>query len=152
MNTIAQIAKWTNAVWLQQASDAGIEELVIDTRKIADPENALFIALSTPRRDGQDFVAEAYEKGVRNFLVQRPIAVDHFPDANFLQVTHTQQALQQIAAAHRKQFSVPVIGITGSNGKTVVKEWLYQLLAEELDVVKSPRSYNSQIGVPLSVW
>lgn len=152
MNTIAQIAKWTNGRWLQQASDNTIDELVIDTRKIADPENALFIALSTSRRDGHDFVEEAYEKGIRNFLLQKSLAVDSFPNANFILADHTQQALQQIAVAHRKQFSIPVIGITGSNGKTVVKEWLYQLLAEDFDVVKSPRSYNSQIGVPLSVW
>lgn len=152
MNTIAQIAKWTNGAWLQQASDDGIEELVIDTRKIADPQNALFIAISTSRRDGHDFIEEAYEKGVRNFLIQKTLAADAFPNASFILVDNTQQALQQIAIAHRKQFSIPVIGITGSNGKTVVKEWLYQLLADDFEVVKSPRSYNSQIGVPLSVW
>lgn len=152
MNSIAQIAKWAGGTWLQQASDEDIEELVIDTRKIADPQHALFIALSTPRRDGNDFIEEAYEKGIRNFLIQKSLATDAFPNANFIHTDNTLQALQQIAIAHRKQFSIPVIGITGSNGKTVVKEWLYQLLADDFEVVKSPRSYNSQIGVPLSVW
>ena len=75
-----------------------------------------------------------------------------YPEANFLLVNDTLDALQQLAAYHRQQFNIPVIGITGSNGKTIVKEWLYQLLHEDYNIVRSPKSYNSQIGVPLSVW
>lgn len=152
MMTIDQIQKAANGHWSLHSFDAQIEDLVIDTRKITNAENALFIALSTTRRDGHQFVEDAYEKGIRNFLISENIGVEKYPNSNFILVNNTQQALQQIAIAHRKQFSIPVIGITGSNGKTVVKEWLYQLLAEDKNVIKSPRSYNSQIGVPLSVW
>ena len=152
MTTIEQIAKWANGTMLQERSGCSIDELVIDTRKIADAEHSLFIALATQRRNGHDFIEEAYEKGIRNFLVQQTVSVEKFPLACFILVNDTLHALQQIALSYRKQFSIPVIGITGSNGKTVVKEWLYQLLIEDKEVVKNPRSYNSQIGVPLSVW
>lgn len=147
-----QLRKWCNGVLLSAGNDAWIEELAIDTRKIAQPENTLFIALHTQRRDGHSFINDGYEKGVRNFLVSQDVDVAKYPAANFIKVTDTQTALQQIAAAYRKQFDIPVIGITGSNGKTIVKEWLYQLLSEDYNAVRNPKSYNSQIGVPLSVW
>ncbi|MEO8171785.1 MAG: bifunctional UDP-N-acetylmuramoyl-tripeptide:D-alanyl-D-alanine ligase/alanine racemase [Sediminibacterium sp.] len=129
-----------------------IEHLLIDSRKIVFPETSLFFAISGPRRDGHQFIKEVYERGVRNFVVRKGFDVSPFPLANFLQVTDALQSLQQLAAYHRKRFSIPVIGITGSNGKTIVKEWLYQLLQPDYTIVRSPRSYNSQIGVPLSVW
>lgn len=152
MKDTAQIKNWCNGTWLSFYQDQVIKELVIDSRKINEPENALFIAINAGRRDGHSFIDDAYQKGVRNFLVQHQVATSQYPNANFLLVNNTLQALQQIVANYRKQFHIPVIGITGSNGKTMVKEWLAQLLAEDFNIVKSPKSYNSQIGVPLSVW
>lgn len=148
-----QLRQWCNGVWLvNYNSHMPVEELVIDTRKIAQAERALFIALKTERRDGHTFIQDAYEKGVRNFLVDEDVETGLFPASNFIRTTDNTNALQQIAAGYRKLFHIPVIGVTGSNGKTVVKEWLYQLLSEDYNSVRSPKSYNSQIGVPLSVW
>lgn len=129
-----------------------IEHLLLDSRKVYTPATSLFFALKGPRRDGHQFIPELYKKAIRNFVVSEPIDKNLYPKANFLQVKDTLKALQQLAAHHRKQFHIPVIGITGSNGKTIVKEWLYQLLHEDYNIVRSPKSYNSQIGVPLSVW
>ncbi|MES2373134.1 MAG: bifunctional UDP-N-acetylmuramoyl-tripeptide:D-alanyl-D-alanine ligase/alanine racemase [Bacteroidota bacterium] len=133
-------------------SDAVIEHLLIDSRKIVFPQTSLFFAISGPRRDGHQFIREVYERGVRNFVVRKGFNGSAFPQANFLQVTDVLASLQELAAYHRSRFAIPVIGITGSNGKTIVKEWLYQLLRQDHNIVRSPRSYNSQIGVPLSVW
>lgn len=149
---IKTICGWVNGTWLQKGGDNMVEELCIDSRKIAKPETALFVALKTRHRDGHAFIAPAYEKGVRNFLVSAGIDTTPFPGANFIRVADTQAALQQLAIVHRKQFDIPCIGITGSNGKTIVKEWLFQLLVEDYNTVRSPKSYNSQIGVPMSVW
>jgi len=132
--------------------DEPIAHLLIDSRKIVFPSASLFFALSGPRRDGHDFIPEVYERGVRCFVVKEGFATERYPDASFLFVPDVLQALQVLAAYHRSQFQVPVIGITGSNGKTIVKEWLNQLLQPEYSIVRSPRSYNSQVGVPLSVW
>ncbi|RNL51776.1 bifunctional UDP-N-acetylmuramoyl-tripeptide:D-alanyl-D-alanine ligase/alanine racemase [Pedobacter jejuensis] len=128
-----------------------IEYLVIDSRSVLVPENSLFFALNS-HRDGHEFIKDAYTKGIRNFIItEKKYAEDH-PDCNFLLVKDALKALQSLATYHRNQFDLKVIGITGSNGKTIVKEWLYQLLATDFDIVRSPKSYNSQIGVPLSVW
>lgn len=129
-----------------------IENLLLDSRKMYAPASTLFFALKGHRRDGHQFIAELYKRGVRNFVVDRPLEIREYPGANFLKVNDTLEALQLLAAHHRKQFAIPVIGITGSNGKTIVKEWLYQLLHHDYTIVRSPKSYNSQIGVPLSVW
>lgn len=129
-----------------------IEYLLTDSRKIVFPQSSLFFAISGPRRDGHQFIKEVYERGVRNFVVKNDFDGKAFPAAVFLQVPDILAALQQLAAYHRNRFGIPVIGITGSNGKTIVKEWLYQLLQRDHNIVRSPRSYNSQIGVPLSVW
>lgn len=129
-----------------------IEHLLLDSRKVYSPSSSLFFALPGLRRDGHTYISELYKKGVRNFVVSQQVDHSLFPGANFLNVDDTLAALQQLAAWHRTQFSIPVIGITGSNGKTIVKEWLYQLLHLDYNIVRSPRSYNSQIGVPLSVW
>ena len=131
---------------------ASIEHLVVDSRKIIFPQTTLFFALRGPRRDGHDFIKEAYEKGVRHFVISRRIDATLYPDADFFRVKEVLKTLQVLAAIHRASYSCPVIGITGSNGKTIVKEWLYQLLNPDFNIVRSPRSYNSQIGVPLSVW
>lgn len=127
--------------------------LLTDSRKLTFPAGTLFFALETKSNDAHVFVKELYEKGVHNFVVSKFLPEwEKFTDANFLKVKNTLSALQKIAAYHRKKFNIPVIGITGSNGKTIVKEWLYQLLEKDYNIVRSPRSYNSQVGVPLSVW
>lgn len=133
-------------------SDVTLEHLLLDSRKVYAPPTSLFFAIKSQRRDGHQFIPELYKKGVRNFVVSELISASLYPEANFLWVDNTLIALQQVSAFHRQQFNVPVIGISGSNGKTVVKEWLYQLLQENFNIVRSPKSYNSQIGVPLSVW
>lgn len=130
----------------------GIAHLVTDSRKLVAPDPSLFFAIKGDRRDGHDFLAELYEAGVRNFVITRREAILPGVAANYLVVKDTQQALQDITAWHRSKFTFPVFAITGSNGKTIVKEWLYQLLREHYHIVRSPKSYNSQIGVPLSVW
>lgn len=130
-----------------------IEFLAFDSRNILIPQKTLFFAITTAKDDGHHYIQELWKLGVRNFIITQPLAVfSHFSDTNFLQVTNAVDALQKIAAAHREQFDYPVVGITGSNGKTIVKEWLSQMLAPEFHVVRNPNSYNSQIGVPLSVW
>lgn len=134
-------------------TSAAIDWILTDSRSLCFPEETLFFALKTKRNDGHKYIPDLYTRGVRNFVVSDlPENLADYPDANFLQVAQPLKALQRLAAKHREQFQVPVIGITGSNGKTVVKEWLYQLLGPDRVVTRSPRSYNSQIGVPLSVW
>jgi alanine racemase len=133
-------------------ADTEVKHLLFDSRKVFSPDNSLFFALKGPRRNGHHFISDLYDKGVKNFVVSEKPDAAAFPKANFIQVDDTLAALQLLAAHHRKQFNVPVIGITGSNGKTIVKEWLYQLLQEDYNIVRSPKSFNSQIGVPLSVW
>ncbi len=129
-----------------------VKHLLTDSRRVVHPEAAIFWALTGPRHDGHDYLAEAYRKGVRQFVVARAPEPGAFPEAAFWVVDDTLAALQRLAAHHRRQFRGPVVGITGSNGKTIVKEWLYQLLCHDRRVVRSPLSYNSQVGVPLSVW
>lgn len=152
MYSIEQIQTIIKGKWLQQSAAATIEHLLPDSRKVLFPATSLFFALKGPRRDGHSFLTEAYDKGIRNFIVSNEEGIVLPADANVIAVKNTLNALQQLAAHHRKQFSFPVIGITGSNGKTIVKEWLNQLLEEKYSIVRSPKSYNSQIGVPLSVW
>ncbi|MEO5563621.1 MAG: bifunctional UDP-N-acetylmuramoyl-tripeptide:D-alanyl-D-alanine ligase/alanine racemase [Chitinophagaceae bacterium] len=134
------------------ARQSVIEHLLPDSRKVFAPAQTLFFALKGPRRNGHQFIGELYKKGVRSFVVSEFIDTSSYPEADFLLVKNTLAALQQLITHHRQQFNIPVIGITGSNGKTIVKEWLYQLLHEDYNVVRSPKSFNSQIGVPLSVW
>ncbi|MPM34534.1 Alanine racemase [bioreactor metagenome] len=137
----------------QNFADAEISALLTDSRKLSNPQETLFFAIETKQNDAHKFISDLYDSGVKNFVVTKIFPEwKSFTDANFLKVTNTLHALQKLAAYHRKQFNIPVIGITGSNGKTIVKEWLYQLLGEDYNITRSPRSYNSQIGVPLSVW
>ena len=132
--------------------DCIIEHLLFDSRKIYAPASSLFFAIKGDRRDGHQFIATLIEKGVGSFVVSNEFNTRKFKEANFIFVDDTVKALQQLAILHRRKFTIPVIGITGSNGKTIVKEWLYQLLHEDYAIVRSPKSFNSQIGVPLSVW
>jgi Alr-MurF fusion protein len=128
-------------------------ELLIDSRRLLSPAQSLFFAIVSKRNDGHKYIPDLYDKGVRNFVVSsEPESLQLCQEANFVLVKDTLNSLQALCAAHRRQFSIPVIGITGSNGKTIVKEWLYQLMFEDKNIVRSPKSYNSQIGVPLSVW
>jgi alanine racemase len=150
---LSDIQQILGAHWLQKpAGDPLTEQLLFDSRSLAAPANALFFALPGKHRDGHRFIADLYAQGVRQFVVQQFPEPDLMPEAFFLQVNQPLEALQTLAAYHRSRFQIPVIGITGSNGKTVVKEWLAQLLSPDFDLVRSPKSYNSQIGVPLSVW
>ena len=134
--------------------DATIGWLLTDSRSLCFPEQTLFFALRTKRNDGHKYISELYRRGVRSFVVEQ-VPEDYqtqFADANFLKVPSPLAALQRLAERHRDEFNLPVVGITGSNGKTWVKEWLYQILMPSMKVTRSPKSYNSQIGVPLSVW
>ncbi|WP_029903569.1 bifunctional UDP-N-acetylmuramoyl-tripeptide:D-alanyl-D-alanine ligase/alanine racemase [Prevotella sp. 10(H)] len=150
--SIHKIAKILDAI-TSDLNDAEISILLTDSRQVFYPAETLFFALTTKNNDGHKYINELYELGVRNFVVSQMYPEwDDFEDANFLIVSKPLAALQRIAAYHRAQFDIPVIGITGSNGKTVVKEWLYQVLHQDFNITHSPRSYNSQIGVPLSVW
>ncbi|HRH37298.1 MAG TPA: bifunctional UDP-N-acetylmuramoyl-tripeptide:D-alanyl-D-alanine ligase/alanine racemase [Flavobacteriales bacterium] len=133
-------------------SDPVIEHLLIDSRKALVATDVLFIALKGPRHDGHRYINELYARGLRNFMVSDAVDEIVLRDANVIRVPDTLSALQALAAWHRSHFSYPVIGITGSNGKTIVKEWLFQMLHREENIVRSPGSWNSQVGVPLSVW
>ena len=149
---ISDIAHIINAE-RKGSEDALINWLLIDSRSLCFPKETLFFAIRTNRNDGHKYIGELYKRGVRNFIVSSlPADIDQYPQSNFLLVHDTLQAVQQLAAYHREQFNIPVIAITGSNGKTTVKEWLYQLLSPDFNVCRSPRSYNSQVGVPLSLW
>ncbi len=133
-------------------SDEYIHDLLTDSRTYSGGKGFVFFAINTERNNGHKYIGELYRKGVRIFVVSNPIEEKEFPDANFLRVENTLSALQTLASAHRQKFNYPVLGITGSNGKTIIKEWLFQILQPDISVVRSPRSYNSQIGVPLSLW
>ncbi|MBR5697591.1 MAG: bifunctional UDP-N-acetylmuramoyl-tripeptide:D-alanyl-D-alanine ligase/alanine racemase [Prevotella sp.] len=139
--------------------NASISFLLTDSRSLCFPEETLFFALHSARNDGHKYIGELYRRGVHNYVVERlPEDLASYVGCNFLLVTDSRRALQRLAERHREEFDIPVIGITGSNGKTMAKEWLYQILStlpepeQSLSVTRSPRSYNSQIGVPLSVW
>lgn len=125
--------------------------LLTDSRSSGMAAESLFFAIKGDRHDGHKFIGDLIKSGVKNFIVSTDVYLQH-QDANFIRVENTLDALQQLAAYHRSKFNFPVIGITGSNGKTIIKEWLYQLLHNENHIVRSPKSFNSQTGVPLSVW
>ena len=152
---ISSIAKILQAKILLQGDDAIIENLITDSRKLLLAQTTLFFALPGQGRNGNSFIQSLYQKEVTNFVVEQTFLAEEikeFPKANFIVVEDALLALQKLVTHHREQFSIPVIGITGSNGKTIVKEWLHQLLHNDYNIVRSPKSYNSQVGVPLSVW
>jgi alanine racemase len=150
--TIEQLFKATKGTLIKVVHKNPIEHLLIDSRKLHHAATSIFFAINGIRNNGHQFIEELYNKGVRNFVIEQDVDYSKFSLANFILVANAIKALQQITAIHRQKFNYPVIGITGSNGKTVVKEWLYQLLQKKHKIIRSPRSYNSQIGVPLSVW
>lgn len=135
-------------------SPASISFLLTDSRSLCFAEETLFFAIRSERNDGHRYIPSLYSRGVRNFVVEDVPDnwKTNYPSANFLKVVGTLEALQRLAERHRDEFNIPIVGVTGSNGKTMVKEWLYQILSHKYIVTRSPRSYNSQIGVPLSVW
>lgn len=143
-------------LFLKNESHKNILHLITDSRKVVTPEFSLFFAVKGDRRNGHEFIESLIEAGVYNFVVSTPIntraELIGNRGVNFIIVNDPLSAMQKLAAFHRNQFDIPVTGITGSNGKTIVKEWLFQLLREDHNIVRSPKSYNSQIGVPLSVW
>lgn len=150
ISDIARILE-TEAVLKSPASMIG--RLLTDSRSLTYPEESLFFALTTPTGDGHRYVRSLYDRGVRNFVVGHHLADEaDMLDANFLVVDSPLDSLHRLARHHRERFHIPVIAITGSRGKTTVKEWLNQLLQGDMVITRSPRSYNSQIGVPLSVW
>ncbi len=147
---LAQITK--GQLYKNNISYSTINDLLIDSRKLINTHKNLFIALISNRNNGHKFIEELISKGVSNFLVSElPINFSEL-NANFILVDDTLVALQQISAFHRQLFNIPIIGITGSNGKTIIKEWLYQSLHSDYNICRSPKSYNSQIGVPISVF
>ncbi|UOQ75727.1 bifunctional UDP-N-acetylmuramoyl-tripeptide:D-alanyl-D-alanine ligase/alanine racemase [Hymenobacter sp. 5516J-16] len=138
------------------ASPAPVHRLLLDSRQVTTAAGSVFFALRGPQHDGHRYLPELYQAGVRLFVVEEvtlvPGEINAYPEAGFLLVANSLASLQATAADHRRRFHLPVFGITGSNGKTIVKEWLAQLLSPDELICKSPRSYNSQVGVPLSVW
>ena len=150
--TIKQIAEQVHAQ-VQGNENLTINRILTDSRSLCFPEDTLFFALKSKRGDGHRYIHELYARGVRAFVVSHlPKEAGEMKEAAFLLTENPQKALQKLAEVHRTKFNIPIIGITGSNGKTVVKEWLYQLLGDTRRITRSPRSYNSQTGVPLSVW
>lgn len=153
LDTLQGVAAVLEAPCPIEFQDIHIKELAIDSRKVVQPGQSVFFAIKGDRHDGHNFINELYDKGVRAFVVDQGYhPSEHVDDAFFIETESPLAALQKVAAAKRSQYNYPLIGITGSNGKTIVKEWLYQLLNPSHNIIRSPKSYNSQVGVPLSVW
>lgn len=151
--SIEQIAEIVGGkLVINDPDDHRIVDLLTDSRKIIHPETSLFFAIKGERHDGHRFIPELIVQGVRNFIVSDYPESFSALRANFIIVPEALVAMQMLAAFHRQRFHFPVLGITGSNGKTIVKEWLYQLLRADKNIVRSPKSFNSQVGVPLSLW
>lgn len=147
----SELDKLTGGEIIQLHQDLTISHLVTDSRRLVNYQGALFFAIPGEQHDGHNFINSLYESGVKQFVVEKPVS--GLPkDCNIIKVDNTLEALQNIASAHRSGFFYPIIGITGSNAKTIVKEWLATFLERRYHVIKSPKSYNSQLGVPLSVW
>lgn len=145
---IAEIVKGE----LTGSENVNVKHLICDSRNVSFYAESAFFALTSKRNNGHKYIKTLYSKGVRCFIISENISSNVFKGAAFIKVGNTLAALQQLAAFHRSQFRLPVIGLTGSNGKTIVKEWLYQLLKNKYTICRSPKSYNSQIGVPLAIW
>lgn len=152
--SIEEVCQITNGKLIDANQDFHIvRDILVDSRKLIRPEYCVFFALISHRNDGHKYIEDLYAKGIRCFVVSRNLPeFTKMNDAAFILVKNTLNALQDICAAHRRKFDFPILGITGSNGKTIIKEWLFQLLQADYNIVRSPKSYNSQIGVPLSVW
>ena len=150
--SIEDIARIIGAQMVGQARTKRILKILTDSRALTSTEDSLFFALKTSVNDGHKYIPELIEKGVSCFVVHSDYQQIEQAGLVYLKVDNTLKALQQLAQYHRHQFDLPVFGITGSNGKTVVKEWLLQLFGHHKKVCANPKSYNSQIGAPLSVW
>ena len=150
--SIEQLAKFCSAKFEGVNAKTQISQLIIDSRKAKDFSTHLFIAIKGSRHDGHNFIKDLYKRGCRNFLISQPnFNTSDYPEGNFLITSNSLYAFQDLARNHRLQFNIPIIGITGSNGKTIVKEWLSICLKKAYNTCKSPKSYNSQVGVGLSV-
>lgn len=151
--TLKQICDRINGMFTGK-DNPQINFLVTDSRNLISPNDSLFFAIKGERHDGHHYIEELYlKRNLKNFVVETiPQNIPNIHDLNFIVVNNSLHAMQQLATSVRQEFKGKVIGITGSNGKTIVKEWLYQLLHTEYSIIRSPKSYNSQVGVPLSVW
>ena len=152
MYNITEIASAINAERIGNLEQSGNFQLLTDSRNLTNEIESIFIALKTKYNNGHRFIPELIDKGVKIFIVDKDFNAEPYQGICFLKVENTLNALQKIAIFHRGHFSIPIIGITGSNGKTIVKEWLNQLLKDDFNICANPKSYNSQIGVPLSIW
>ena len=142
-----------NGKYLQFIKDLPVSYLSTDSRKIINNESSVFFAIKGKIHDGHQYIDDLYSNKIRQFIIEkRDFNVDKYPEANFYLCENSIWALQELAAYYRQLFNLKILAITGSNGKTIVKEWLSQILSWKFNVVKSPKSYNSQIGVPLSIW
>lgn len=151
--TLQQVAEIVGASPVGNANQV-ISKIMYDSRKVFIPHEVLFVAIDGVNHDGHQYIEALYKKGVRSFMVEKP-AVNYkiyCPEAGFVEVRHSIEALQTLAAHYRSGFNFPVVGITGSNGKTIVKEWISRLIEPDMKTSRSPRSFNSQMGVPLSLW
>lgn len=150
--TYEEIAEICGGKALQANSTQSIANIVYDSRKVSYGGNSIFVCLSTKTNDGHQFIQDAYAQGVRTFLVDKTVELKTIPEATVIQVSHVLSALQTWAKYHRSRFDIQLIGVTGSAGKTIVKEWLYHVLSDDFVVDRSPKSYNSQLGVALSLF
>ncbi len=151
--SIEKIAKWCDGKLVADNKNSELIKLAFDSRLVFDTNGLLFFALTSKQNDGHNFIKELYNKGVRNFVVNSSFAIDdNYKNANWIIVENTLDSLQKLALSYRKTLEAEVVGITGSNGKTIVKEWIAQFLFDDFSLARSPRSYNSQIGVPFSLW
>ena len=148
MSTLQNILEYLRPIQTHLVDERPIRHILTDSRKLTSPSDSLFFAMRTASGDGHKYIPQLYEHGVRAFFICEPIEpyVERYPDANIVQVQETLRALQQIASHWRMRYNYPVIGITGSNGKTVVKEFLYHLLSGCYRIVRSPKSYNSPVS------
>ncbi len=150
--TIQQIAEIVGGTVYGTSHSDKILYLVIDSRKIIFPGSSIFFAVKGPHHDGHQYIQKAIESGIQHFIISDPVIMDQHPGCCFILVKDTLSALQKLAGHHREQFNIPIVGIVGSNGKTIVKDWLSHILSAPYNVCKNPKSYNSQVGVPISVW
>ena len=142
MLRFSQLKNITNGTVVSLAEDKPVTDLIIDSRKAIVREGSVFFAIAGDHHDGHNYISALYNSGIRQFVVEKKYESKNIPEANILKVDSCIDALQKISAEHRSKFSLPVIGIAGSNGKTIIKEWLYQLLANDYTIVKNPGSYN----------
>lgn len=142
-----------SGTWLQYAADFPVSHLSTDSRKIIQNESSLFFAIKGLIHDGHQYIDELYKNNIRQFIIEnKDFDIHQYPLANFFLVDHSIRAIQEITAYYRQLFPLKILSVTGSNGKTIVKEWISMILSWKYNVVKSPKSFNSQIGVPLSIW